>query len=238
VGTHVSRILYSRNATVYISGRSESKANFTTDQIKDEVPKSTGKLVFFKVDLSDLTTIKAAAEEFTSKETKLHWLDNNAGVMIPPKDSKGAQGLDLQYQTNILGPFLLTKVLLPILLKTAQSKEKGSVRVSWAGSLAIYLQAPKGGVQWKDGTLAHALNSPPTAYGVSKAANYFLAYEFGRRFSDKDHVLHNVSSPRLPKNFILTLSILQSRFSQHGTIPPYQNRIRCNCDVVYRLAHV
>jgi retinol dehydrogenase-12 len=158
--------------------------------------------------------------------------------MIPPKNSKGAQGLDLQYQTNILGPFLLTKMLLPILRKTAQSERRGSVRVSWAGSLAIYLQAPKGGVQWKDGTLAHGLNSPPTAYGVSKAANYFLAYEFGRRFGNKDGVMHNVSCPRFLKNVILTISVLQSRLSEHGSIPPYQNCIRCSCDVVHRHAYV
>jgi hypothetical protein len=30
-------------------------------------------------------------------------------------------------------------------------------------------------------------------YGVSKAANYFLGYEFGKRFGNSDGVLHNVS---------------------------------------------
>ncbi len=193
VGLQLSKILYAHNATLYIAGRSESKAQSAIDSIKSDTPESSGKVVFLKLDLSDLTTIKAAVEEFTSKETKLHWLDNNAGLMHPPKNSKGAQGLDLQYQTNILGPFLLTKLLLPLLKKTAESEPKGSVRVSWAGSFAIDIQSPKGGIEFKNGTLAHGLDSPQIAYAVSKASNYLLGTEFGRRSGNADNVLHNVS---------------------------------------------
>jgi len=113
--------------------------------------------------------------------------------MIPPKGSKGAQGLDLQYQTNILGPFLFTKLLLPVLKKTAETEPKGSVRVSWAGSLAVDMTSPQGGVAWKpDGKTLDDSKSNDVLYGTTKAANYFLAYEFGRRFGSKDGVLHNV----------------------------------------------
>lgn len=190
----MSKILYSHNATVYIAGRSSIKGQQAIESIQSEEPNSSGKLRFLQLDLSDLTTIKQAAEEFMSKESKLHWLDNNAGVMTPPPGSKGAQNLDLQYQTNILGPFLFTKSLLPVLRKTAETEPKGSVRVSWAGSVVIELQSPTGGVQWKDNTLDYGMTNPPTAYGTSKAANYFLAYEFGKRFGDKDGVMHNVSA--------------------------------------------
>src|ERR1700761_8175908 len=117
--------------------------------------------------------------------------------MVPPAGSKGEQGMDLTYQTNILGPFLFTKLLLPILKRTAQDEPKGTVRVSWAGSLAVDLGSPKGGVAWKMGkdgqdTLDDKGNNT-FAYGVSKAANYFFGREFGRRFGDADGVMHNVS---------------------------------------------
>lgn len=165
VGAQLSSILYSKNATVWIAGRSDSKAQKTIDSIKAEHPNSKGTLNFLKVDLSDLTTIKSAAEDFLSKETKLHWLNHNAGVMVPPKDSKGAQGIDLQYQTNILGPFLLTKFLQPILKKTAASEPNGTVRVSWAGSLSVGLQSPAGGVKFtEDGKDLFQFGPlPPTA---------------------------------------------------------------------------
>ncbi|EXJ67751.1 uncharacterized protein A1O5_09097 [Cladophialophora psammophila CBS 110553] len=199
VGYQVASILYAHNAKVYIAARTESKALAAIDSIKEQHPKSQGRLEYLSLDLSDLSTIKASAEDFLSREDKLHWLDNNAGVMIPPLGSKGSQGMDLTYQTNILGPFLFTKLLLPILKRTAEGEPKGTVRVSWAGSLAVDLQSPKGGVRWKKGadgkeTLDDG-NSNPFTYGVSKAANYFFATEFGKRFGEKDGVLHNAYNP-------------------------------------------
>jgi NAD(P)-dependent dehydrogenase (short-subunit alcohol dehydrogenase family) len=202
VGYQVASILYGQNAKVYVAARTESKALAAIDAIKKEHPKSQGKLEYLYLNLSDLTTIKASAEDFLSREDKLHWLDNNAGVMVPPKGSKGAQGMDLTYQTNVLGPFLFTKLLLPILKRTAEHEPKGAVRVSWAGSLAVELQSAKGGLVWKkdkDGedTLDDK-NNNQLAYGTSKAANYFFATEFGKRFGERDGVLHNVSLSPLP----------------------------------------
>jgi retinol dehydrogenase-12 len=77
-------------------------------------------LAFLRLDLADLTTIKASAEEFLSKETKLHVLFNNAGVMCPPQGSKTPQGYELQLGTNNIGTFMFTKLLTPILNATAR----------------------------------------------------------------------------------------------------------------------
>ena len=198
VGYQVASILYSQHAKVYIAARSESKALAAIDSMKKEHPNSHGKLEYLHLNLSDLTTIKASAEDFLAREDKLHWLDNNAGVMTPQKGSKGAQGIDLTYQTNILGPFLFTKLLLPILKRTADHEPRGSVRVSWAGSIAVVLVSPKGGMAWKkshDGEETLDDSNNEITYGVSKAANYFFATEFGKRFGDRDGVLHNVSPP-------------------------------------------
>jgi NAD(P)-dependent dehydrogenase (short-subunit alcohol dehydrogenase family) len=195
VGAQLVSILYSKNANVWIAGRSESKAQAAIDKIKAEHPESKGALNFLKVDLSDLTTIKPASEEFLRKENKLHWLNQNAGVMVPPKGSKGAQGMDLQYQTNILGPFLLMRLLQPIMKKTAESEAKNSVRVSWAGSLAVVLSSPAGGVTFTKDGKDLVEYGPSTAYGVTKASNYLLATEFGRRSGSTDGILHNVSRP-------------------------------------------
>ena len=117
--------------------------------------------------------------------------------MFPPKNSKGAQDMDITYQTNILGPFLLAKLLLPVLKETAASESKSTIRVSWAGSLAVVLGSPTGGVEFTaDGKdLKHGLTSPQTAYGTSKASNYLLAHAFGKMSGDTDGVLHNSYNP-------------------------------------------
>jgi retinol dehydrogenase 12 len=197
VGYQLASILYSKNATVYIAARTESKALTAISTLQKLHPQSKGKLVYLHLDLSDLSSIKASAEEFLRAEQRLDVLWNNAAVMIPPNHSTGTQGHDLQYATNILGPFLFTKLLLPILRETATTSPKASVRVCWAGSLAVSTSSPSGGADFdKEGTLVdYKLEGGSKTYGVSKAANFFLGYEFAKRFGDKDGVLHNSFNP-------------------------------------------
>jgi len=193
VGYHTARILYHANATVYVAARSESKALSAMESIKSSHPSSSGSLHFLKLDLSDLMSIQTSANEFLSKETRLDVLVNNAGVMGPPAGSKSAQGHELQYATNILGPFMFTKLLLPILAETAKTAPKDSVRVSWAGS-AVIEGSPKGGINFnEDGSPYDFKTGGIPAYITSKVANMFLGYEFGKRSGNKDGVLHNVS---------------------------------------------
>lgn len=141
VGEQLVQILYGKGAKVYIAGRSESKANAAVQRIKTihKDTKDAGELVFLKLDLSDLASIKASADDFLAKESRLDVLTNNAGVMVPPAGSKGARGHNLQFVTNCLRPHLFTKFLHPILTRTAASAPANSVRVTWASSLAIQL---------------------------------------------------------------------------------------------------
>lgn len=197
IGYLVASLLYSANATVYVAARTESKATSAINSIKSSYPNSKGTLHFLKLDLSDLSTVKASAEDFLSRANRLDVLWNNAGVMVPGADSKGPQGYELQYVTNVLGPHLFTKKLLPILKKTAAESPNGTVRVCWASSLGTDLMTPKRGIIFaEDGSpIVKGKGGGPPEYGVSKVANYFLGYEFGKRFGNSDGVLHNVSVP-------------------------------------------
>ena len=80
VGFQLAQILYKRNATVYIAARTESRALDAIKRIKQAAPESQGTLHFLKLDLSDLPTIKASADEFMSKESRLDKLIQNAGM--------------------------------------------------------------------------------------------------------------------------------------------------------------
>jgi retinol dehydrogenase-12 len=154
--------------------------------IKEGYPDSKGRVEFLKLDLSDLATIKPAAEEFMAKESKLHVLTNNAGVMFPPKGSKDKHGHELQLGTNCLGPFLFTKLLTPLLQKTAAEEPAGSVRVTWAASLMAQVQAPKGGVELTEA--GPRTFDSQVDYSQSKAANCLFASEFAARHA-KDGII-------------------------------------------------
>ncbi|KAI2471974.1 hypothetical protein F4781DRAFT_385660 [Annulohypoxylon bovei var. microspora] len=135
VGKELARILYSKNAKVYVVARSQDKANKAIEEISKAFPTSKGSLVFLKLDLSDLTTIKASADEFLAKETKLDVLFNNAGVQNPlPEPSKTPQGYEYHLGVNGIGTFAFTKFLTPILASTA--KTEGTSRVIWVSSSA------------------------------------------------------------------------------------------------------
>jgi len=82
---------YAKNATVYIAGRSPSKAEQAINLILATAPSSTGKLEFLLLDLADLSTIAKSVKEFLAKERRLDVLWNNAGVMRPPAGSKTVQ---------------------------------------------------------------------------------------------------------------------------------------------------
>jgi len=136
-------------------------------------------------------------EEFKQKESQLHVLTNNAGVMEPPAGTLDALGEDLQISTNVYGPFLLTKLLYPMIQKTASASPPGTCRVSWAGSIAVDLTSYKpGGIDIDDdGKPIHKNKSQVTNYGTTKAANLWLASEYAKRYSKDDGVVQLCFNP-------------------------------------------
>lgn len=182
IGLELVKILYAHNAKVYIAARSEQKASKAIATVETSFPKSNGELVFLHLDLNDLALVKQSAESFLSKESRLDVLWNNAGVMTPPQGSKTKQNYEAQLGTNCLGPFLFTKILTPLLIETAKSAPRGSVRVCWLASSAAEVNSPKpGGVDMKNLDY-HKDQSAWYKYGVSKAGNVLYAKEFAKRY--------------------------------------------------------
>ena len=85
---------------MYLAARTKSKADEAIKDLKAVTGKSA---IFLQLDLASLASVKAAAAEFTSKESALHVLFNSAGVMAPPIGDLTTDGYDLQFGTNVLG---------------------------------------------------------------------------------------------------------------------------------------
>ncbi|KAF3056310.1 hypothetical protein GL218_06515 [Daldinia childiae] len=207
VGKETARILYSKNAKVYIAARSQEKAENAIDEISKAFPNSKGGLSFLKLDLSDLTTIKASADEFLSKEKKLDVLFNNAGVQNPlPEPSKTPQGYEYHLGVNSIGTYAFTKLLTPILVSTA--KTEGTSRVIWVSSLATDMTGLKSvGIDMSNLDY-HDDKSYLIKYGLSKTGNWLHGVEFAKRYK-ADGV---ISIPLNPGNLASDLYRDQSGF--------------------------
>ncbi|KAI0376624.1 putative short-chain dehydrogenase [Hypomontagnella monticulosa] len=182
VGKELARMLYSKNAKVYIAARSEDKANKAIEEISQAYPSSKGGLVFLRLDLSDLTKIKASTDEFLAKEKKLDVLFNNAGVQNPlPEPSKTPQGYEYHLGVNTIGTFAFTKLLTPILVSTA--KTEGTARVVWVSSSGTEIAGDKSvGINMKN--LDYHDDKPYLIkYGYSKVGNWLHGVEFAKRYS-------------------------------------------------------
>ncbi|KAK2867789.1 hypothetical protein FQN49_003470 [Arthroderma sp. PD_2] len=180
LGKEITQLLYSKNAKVYMLARSEEKTKKAIESIKTAVPNSAGDLIFIRLDLADLESLKATAEEFASREQTLHLLFNNAGVGYPEPGSKTKQGYELQLGVNCIGPFALTKLLTPILVSTAKVSPPNTIRIVWVSSSAAEAVKPKVFMQdlpevEKKGQLHQ--------YCMSKMGNYLHANEFASRLA-------------------------------------------------------
>jgi retinol dehydrogenase-12 len=183
LGKELAQILYAHDAKVYVAARSKERAEQVMEEIRANFPASKGELVYLHLDLEDLSTIKASAEEFLGKEDRLDVLWNNAAVMNTPAGSKTKQGYELQLGTNNIAPFLFTKLLTPVLVETAKTAPKGSVRVVWVSSSAAEMIAPVGGVDMNNLDYKKDL-SGWMKYGVSKGGNILHSNEFARRHEE------------------------------------------------------
>ncbi|GKT66267.1 short-chain dehydrogenase [Colletotrichum tofieldiae] len=183
LGKELAKILYSRNAKVYLAARSETKTIAVINEMKALYPQSRGHCEYLHLDLNDLTTIKQSAQDFLSKESRLDVLWNNAGVMTPPQGSKTAQGYELQLGVNVLGPFLFTHFLHPALSAAAKAAPKDSVRVVWLSS-GLAAMAPKPPVDFRNMDYSKD-ESANTKYARSKAGNVVIAAEFARRTTNE-----------------------------------------------------
>ncbi|KAI9817472.1 MAG: hypothetical protein M1827_001082 [Pycnora praestabilis] len=161
---------------IYLAARTPSKAEAAISEIKTSVPKAS--ITYLPLDLSSLASVKDAADKFNSQSQRLDILMNNAGIMAVP-EGETKDGYEIQFGTNHMGHALLTKLLLPTLLKTAEKQSAGEVRIVNLSSEGHNL-APWTGIIFDQAKLLKQGAWP--RYGQSKLANILFARELARRY--------------------------------------------------------
>lgn len=209
LGYELSRILYGVGGRVYILTRNKENADDAIARIKAHYEghgdatesRQRGSLAFIPVDLIDFASVRSAAQQFLEREGggggRLDVLFNNAGTGAWKNAPASRQGHEYHFTVNSLGSFLLTRLLMPIMTKTAAvatagQSPCGSVRVVWAASCLVEMMSPQGGIRKEFlQDAASSVADENELYSSSKAANWFLASEFSRRQSAVLHVAGN-----------------------------------------------
>jgi NAD(P)-dependent dehydrogenase (short-subunit alcohol dehydrogenase family) len=162
-----------------LGARNATKARDAITYIQEQLSTPVD-IRHIPLDLASFASIRNAAEKFTSECDRLDILILNAGTMgNPPTTTE--EGFEVQFGTNHVGHFLLTKLLLPVLQKTAASGPSADVRVVTVASMAN-TAAPSYDVM----TSTDALLATSTwiRYAASKAANILFASELARRYPE------------------------------------------------------
>ena len=172
LGRATALALAARGGSVVLAARSEERTRPVLDAIRATTPGADAR--FLPLDLADLAAVRRAAATFLDSGQPLDVLVNNAG--IAGTRALSADGFDLTYATNHIGPFLFTSLLLPRLREAPQGR---IVNVSSVGHMKARA------VDW---TMLEHRSVPArsgfAAYAVTKLMNVLHAKELARRLAD------------------------------------------------------
>ncbi|WP_066944719.1 SDR family oxidoreductase, partial [Streptomyces lushanensis] len=161
-GKEAARRLGGAGARVVMAVRTVAKGERARAEILAEHPHA--RLDVRRVDLADLASVREFADGLVADGVPLDLLVNNAGVMAPPTRMTTADGFELQFGTNYLGPFALTVRLLPLLLAATAPRV-----ATMSSGTANYGRIHFDDLQWE-----RRRYSPNLSYAQSKLADLML----------------------------------------------------------------
>src|SRR5579862_6007069 len=109
IGKETAHGLASAGATVVLACRNAERAAGAVAELRRRGPDA--ELETVALDLADLSSVVACAEELAGRFGRLDVLVNNAGGIWSSRQVT-AQGFEQTLGVNHLGPFLLTRLLL------------------------------------------------------------------------------------------------------------------------------
>ena len=161
LGKEAAARLAGAGAHVVMAVRTVAKGQAARDEITRRHPDAS--LDVRAVDLADLGSVRAFVAGLERDGVRPNVLVNNAGVMAVPSRMTTVDGFELQWGTNVLGPFALTNLLLPTLLTADTARV-----VTMSSGTASF-----GRIDFADLDSTRRY-TPSQAYAQSKLANLLL----------------------------------------------------------------
>ena len=171
IGKEVAFQLSGLGAELVLSCRNLERGGEAAEEIARKTHNS--KLEVMRVDTSSVESIRAFAQSYRQKYSRLDVLVNNAGVNRAEQPrGESVDGIELTFATNVLGYYLLTLEMLDP-LKAAAPSRVINVASTLAGELELddllFERRPFDGMK---------------AYAQSKACDRMLARAFAGKFRE------------------------------------------------------
>jgi NAD(P)-dependent dehydrogenase (short-subunit alcohol dehydrogenase family) len=171
IGRETALELARRGATVVAHARNRERGEALVREAAEHGGSAPVELVL--ADLASQAQVRRMAEEILSRQSVLHVLVNNAGI-IASKRELTEDGVEQTMAVNHLAPFLLTHLLL-------DAVKRGGTPERHARVVTVASDAHRSGrPELADLSYAQKF-SALRAYADSKLANVFFAYELQRR---------------------------------------------------------
>ncbi len=167
IGKETALALAKQDHAVYMLVRNTEKG----EQLKRELISETGNQAIFVVrcDLTDLQSVRDAADELKAKLFNINILINNAGGAFPERQLS-KDGFEMTFALNHLGHFLLTESLMPLL-------QKGHARI-----INISSEGHKSAKPDFDDLQMEKSYTGLKAYGITKLYNIYFTKSLAEKY--------------------------------------------------------
>ncbi|HEX8755267.1 MAG TPA: SDR family NAD(P)-dependent oxidoreductase [Steroidobacteraceae bacterium] len=172
LGRAVARSLASSGFRVLIHGRDRARG----EAVAREIAAQGGEARFYPADFASLAQVRQLADAVRADNERLDLLINNAGIGTgeagrPAPRQTSADGHELRFAVNYLAGYLLTRLLLPTLVRSAPAR---IVNVASVGQYPLDF----------DNLMLSRAYSGMRAYAQSKLAQVMLTLDLAAELGD------------------------------------------------------
>ncbi|GLZ54661.1 SDR family NAD(P)-dependent oxidoreductase [Actinomycetospora sp. NBRC 106378] len=186
LGSATATGLAGLGAAVELVVRDRARGEATRAEILAAHPDA--QVTVARCDLSDLSDVRRYALDARDRLLALHGLVHNAGV-LPAERSESPQGHELCLATHVLGPFLLTRELLPLLRAGSPPDRPGApARVVFVSSGGMYTAS----LRTDDPEYTEGRYSGGAAYARTKRMQVVLAELLADDLAPSGVVVHSM----------------------------------------------
>jgi NAD(P)-dependent dehydrogenase (short-subunit alcohol dehydrogenase family) len=170
--------LASRGADVVLVCRDPARGARVLDEVRTAGPAGSHRML--TADLADPDAVRALAAQIRQDTDQLHALIHTAAALTQDRQENRA-GHELMFASNVLGRFLLTHQLLPLLERGAPAR-------------VLVVTGPSPDRLDFEDLMARTDFKPFTQFRATNAANLLFAFELARRLQGRG-VISNAYHP-------------------------------------------